>query len=594
MHDPLQLVAPFPAAAAAAAQQQPPPPDGVHRNGAGPHLQVSQATPSATEADHLALRVKLGIPDAAVVEFELPPVDAAAEESRLLLAGLYPPASAHPDAQHDNATSRSLRAAMGGDNFDWVDLCLLSPRLRAKELLQNELARAIRADPRFAASFARRIRARVLELARRPDPAAVQAHLPVVAWGGVLVQEALTAAGQGGFFQRVAAIGIPGAAVLFRDTDTAVLFLALTGAPHPSGHLMAGCEPTAVERFNDTFKTGAAAVSIASSAVATSLIAAASGTGDSSIAAAAAAYSEAVMGKMGADVRDRQASLRAVAQRLGVLDVDKSGDTGAWLQTEWRHLRLRNWAPGGGAFGGLQALELTCGNNMVTMRGIMKLGGVVAQLGDAAFDARLRAWLAQLGVAGFVTFMGRDGVATQLGDAAFDARLRVWLAQLGADGFVTFMSGRGVATQLLDVAFDARLRAWLAQLGAAGFVTFMNGRGVAAQLLDAAFDARLREWLAQLGVAGFVTFMSGRGVAARLLVSDFSARFLFVYLYTPSANQGRVITIAGLCSALWPLEGPNLEGRRAAFWAVLLQMLNETGAVTVKKFKAAISAVVEA
>ena len=73
-----------------------------------------------------------------------------------------------------------------------------------------------------------------------------------------------------------------------------------------------------------------------------------------------------------------------------------------------------------------------------------------------------------------------------------------------------------------------------------------------------------------------------------MMVADFSTHMLAVYRRTPQAKQRRVITIAKTCAACWPLKGTNVElqVRRAAFWTVLEQMLNGTGAATAKNFKA--------
>jgi hypothetical protein len=118
----------------------------------------------------MSLKRKVGVSLAEVasnksfkeVKFKLPPVDATT--NRIIFAGLYPPKHSTDSRQHDNVTSRSIKAEFGLDHFDWVDLFFVSPDAKSSDVDGSKLESYVKAHPEQSEAWISRILARVAEL----------------------------------------------------------------------------------------------------------------------------------------------------------------------------------------------------------------------------------------------------------------------------------------------------------------------------------------------------------------------------------------------------------------------------------------------
>ncbi len=113
-----------------------------------------------------------------LVEFQL----LEPTENRIIYVGLFPPAKAVPDKQHDNRTSRDIIAVLGHNHFDWMDLYLYSPEKKSSDLDQVALRQYLRLNQHYAYSQFKRVTNRVAQLHSKQ-------YIPILFICGVICSE---------------------------------------------------------------------------------------------------------------------------------------------------------------------------------------------------------------------------------------------------------------------------------------------------------------------------------------------------------------------------------------------------------------------
>ena len=430
-----------------------------------------------------------------------------------IIAGLFPPAKADINKQHENPTSKEIIKITGNNNFCWIDLITHSPTGYAKDFDSNLLKRELKTKTDTAKSTVQNYGVRVMNRVKEVKSSSPN-NVPVVTWSGPLVRACFDWLIE---LQQIEVIEsryfIGELEVIFHKN-----FISIIGSDHASYHLQCPT-PKNREAFKLNFQVFEAL---------------------------------RVYGKIPLNILqnyvDKSIVLR-LAQDIRFFDILHINHNNGWLDENLRHLRRCILASNIAKYQllrekvGHDTFILLCTRHInahidepdfiknviyfFEVLGKKKFAsfavvGVLSRLSKPSFCQSLNTWLKALGPKKFPTFMC-NGVAARLEKESFEVSLNIWLKALGPKKFATFMCG-GVAARLEKESFEVSLNTWLKTLGPKKFPTFMCDQ-VAINLGKKPFDDKLNFWLSLLKLDKFCTFIAN-GVGYRLCNEAFHRRLV--------------------------------------------------------------------
>ena len=262
-------------------------------------------------------------------EFLLPPL-VPGDVPRLIFGGLYAPGGSSAAQQHDNLTSKWLKAVFPAANFDWIDLFRYAAPRGQNALINLQALHTLARTAPFvlAKSWGQRLLARAaLTATTYPD------RWPVVAVLGATASAAwnLVVEAPGASLVVLLVLPLPwGVVELVEHVGSpAFQFIVFRGLIHPSHHLVSGGAPGARANFWASYRALKAVLDFATRRYFPTF--------------------DDIMGKMDAAARENHYALVVALNWLGV-----DHDNG-WLDESMRTLRLVLWT--GHVVAGLFALR---------------------------------------------------------------------------------------------------------------------------------------------------------------------------------------------------------------------------------------------
>jgi hypothetical protein len=469
---------------------------------------------------------------------------AASLKEKVIIAGLFPPAKADENLQHQNATSREIASVLVAMGFQWSDLYPVSPTERANEFDQAAALHAMTAktpDGKIVlTSFHKRLFGMLQDATRNGD------KMPVVAWAGKTQAAALEWMGALGWVQLVDApaaayrsVGDVQYARMSMRSPTAggapVTFLGVVNVVHPSAHLMAKRRPEDVSRFRsdwDCVRAIKAAVLANNSGALPTVL--------DVTALVAAATAERTAAKIKA---------------FDELDIKHKG---GWVSDKLMHLRLVPW----GRDGVVAAFQRVCVAMGTQDRFLRLLRSTTVHVGlgsdPEAYATTVVQMIGLVGANRAHTFLC-SGVTSRLDDPDFVDRLLDLLALLQDTGkLTTIMSTDSFCARLHDDDFVDRMYQLLALLQDTGkLTTIMSSDSFCTRLHDDDFVDRMYQLLDLLQDTGkLTTIMSTNSFCARLYDDDFVDRmYQLLDLLKDTGKLTTIMSTNSFCALITKQEG---------------------------------------
>ena len=390
-------------------------------------------------------------------EFLLPPL-VPGDVPRLIFGGLYAPGGSSAAQQHDNLTSKWLKAVFPAANFDWIDLFRYAAPRGQNALINLQALHTLARTAPFvlAKSWGQRLLARAaLTATTYPD------RWPVVAVLGATASAAwnLVVEAPGASLVVLLVLPLPwGVVELVEHVGSpAFQFIVFRGLIHPSHHLVSGGAPGARANFWASYRALKAVLDFATRRYFPTF--------------------DDIMGKMDAAARENHYALVVALNWLGV-----DHDNG-WLDESMRTLRLVLWT--GHVVAGLFALRAFVITNPPLFRRLLSAIPAV-HLSNITFVLQLLNLAQLLGVGAAVQLFTTDSFNARVADQPNFVYWLFNLAQLlGQGAAVRLFSSDGFCARVADQPNFVYWLFYLAQLlGPQAAVKLFSHNSFAARIND--------------------------------------------------------------------------------------------------------------
>ena len=390
-------------------------------------------------------------------EFLLPPL-VPGDVPRLIFGGLYAPGGSSAAQQHDNLTSKWLKAVFPAANFDWIDLFRYAAPRGQNALINLQALHTLARTAPFvlAKSWGQRLLARAaLTATTYPD------RWPVVAVLGATASAAwnLVVEAPGASLVVLLVLPLPwGVVELVEHVGSpAFQFIVFRGLIHPSHHLVSGGAPGARANFWASYRALKAVLDFATRRYFPTF--------------------DDIMGKMDAAARENHYALVVALNWLGV-----DHDNG-WLDESMRTLRLVLWT--GHVVAGLFALRAFVITNPPLFRRLLSAIPAV-HLSNITFVLQLLNLAQLLGVGAAVQLFTTNSFCARVADQPNFVYWLFNLAQLlGQGAAVRLFSSDGFCARVADQPNFVYWLFYLAQLlGPQAAVKLFSHNSFAARIND--------------------------------------------------------------------------------------------------------------